>query len=241
MTMQENRPNIVVDENFLMLEKKLRRRYAEKATAYSNAEAIEQERNGAKAYEVALEAYGESKTFGGISMYKSGKSGGVSYMTTEDYISYFERCHDTFGAMSVETVAPAEKKSEDTPRIAVNRKKIEQIAKLNAKAAKKNRPNRTASQKAAGAETLAKSPVQQARIESGKLDSFFEKLADVKGRALASVAAVALCCAVALGGVMAFGPEEGTAEGAHMTNMRSSQPVEQVDEEAHANLLSTLE
>lgn len=235
MTMQENRPNIVVDENFLMLEKKLRRRYAERASVYSNAEAIEQERNGARAYAVAPGAYSDSKTFGGISMYKSGKSGGTSYMTPDDFVAYFDRCRDTFGAMSVETVTPAVKKSEDAPRVCVNRKKVEQIAKLNAKAnAKKKRATPVAS--------ASERPNQNVKIESNKLEAFFEKLSAVKGRALASVAAVALCCSVAVGGVMAFTPEGTADNGAAMSNMRASEPIiEQVDGEAHADLLSTLE
>lgn len=234
MTMQDNRPNIVVDENFLMLEKRLKRRYAERASAYSNAEAIEQERNGARAYAVAPEAYGDSKTLGGISMYKSGKSGGTSYMTTDDFIAYFDRCRDTFGAMNAETVVPAAKKSEDAPRVCVNRKKVEQIAKLNAKAnAKKKRVTPVIK--------TSEKPAENVKIEANKLEAFFEKLSAVKGRAVASVAAFALCCSVAVGGVMAFAPDDTADSGVAMANMRSSQPIEQVDEEAHADLLSTLE
>ena len=243
MAMQENRPNIVVDENFLMLEKRLQRRYAERASLYSNAEAIAQERNGARAYEAAPEAYGDSRTIGGISAYKSGRAGGERYMTPDDFISYFERCHDTFGAVNFENIATAQKKAADLPVVAVNRKKVEQIARLNAKAAKKNRVG-TAPAKAPAVSANVTRPTAQTqtpKIESNKLEGFFEKLATVKGRALASVAAVALCVTVALGGVMAFGPEDKASEGAPMANMRASQTVEQTGEEAHANLLSTLE
>ena len=75
-----------------------------------------------------------------------------------------------------------------------------------------------------------------------KVEAFFEKLSAVKGRAVASVAAIALCCSVAVGGVMAFTPEDPADNGVAMANMRVSEPVvEQYDGEAHADLLSTLE
>ena len=251
MAMQENSPNIVVDENFLMLEKRLRRRHAERAAAYSNADAIEQERNGARAYAIAPEAYSDSKAIGGMSMYKSGNAGGVKYMTTEDYVAYFTQCRDTFGAMNVNNVAPAEKKSADTPRVCVNVKKVEQINRLNAKAnAKKKRVTPAASAKSApvtrSARPAVKSMPEQkpsVKIESGKLDAFFEKLATARGRAVASVAAIVLCCTAALGGVMVFATDDNSAAGGAgpMENMRIVEPVEQSDEEAHANLLSTLE
>ena len=259
MAMQENRPNIVVDENFLMLEKKLRRRYAERASVYSNADAIEQERNGARAYAIAPEAYGDSKAIGGMSMYKSGNAGGVKYMTTEDYVAYFSQCRDTFGAMNVSNVAPAEKKTADTPRVCVNVKKVEQINKLKAKeAAKKKRVAPVASTKSASVTSTKTAPATKisspatpnlpkqkasVKIESGKLDAFFEMLATARGRAVAGVAAIALCCTAALGGVMAFATDDNSSAGGvgPMENMRVVESVEQADEEAHANLLSTLE
>ena len=255
MAMQENRPNIVVDENFLMLEKRLKRRYAERASAYSNADAIQQERNSARAYAIAPEAYGDSKIVGGMSMYNSGNQGGVKYMTTDDYVSYFVRCHDTFGAMNTSNVAPAQKKTDVTPLVCVNSKKIEQIKKINAKAAaanaKKKRVAPVANTKSAQVSKAARpTPVntsevkQKVKIESGKLDAFLGKLSSVRGRAVASVAAIALCCTAALGGVMAFGSSDnGSVSGISpsMENMRAVEPVEQSDEEARANLLSTLE
>ena len=266
MAMQENRPNIVVDENFMMLEKRLRRRYAERASAYSNAEAIEQERNGARAFAIAPEAYGDSKFIGGISSFKNGTEGGTKYMTTDDYVAYFGRCHDTFGAMNFETVAPAQKKTEEAPRVLVNVKKVEQIRKINAREAAKARRRgaKPANARPAGARPAAAQPTAQRvarpassaqisqtqratkpaneniRIESSKLDAFFTKLSTVKGRALASVAAFAICCTFAIGGIVALnnGDEAGTAP---MERMNAAEAVDQVDDEAHANLLSTLE
>ena len=264
MAMQENRPNIVVDENFIMLEKRLRRRYAQRASAYSNADAIEQERNGARAFAIAPEAYGDSKFIGGISMYQSGRSGGTKYMTTDDFVALFNRCHDTFGAMNFETVAPAQKKVEDTPVVIVNRKKVEQIKKIQAKEAAKAR------KKNARAATAAKRPVQQPvqrtaarpttarpattattqratrpaseniRIESSMLDAFFTKLSAVKGRALASVAAFAICCTFAIGGIVALN-SGANEKAAPMERVRASEAIEQVEDEVRTNLLSTLE
>jgi hypothetical protein len=254
MAMQENRPNIVVDENFLMLEKRLKRRYAERASAYSNADAIEQERNSARAYAIAPEAYGDSKIVGGMSMYNSGSQGGVKYMTTDDYVSYFARCHDTFGAMNTSNIAPIQKKTEVAPLVSVNTKKIEQIKKLNAKAAATSaRKKRVAPVKNTKAEQVSgvarPNPVnvaeekQKVNIEGSKLDAFFAKLSSVRGRAIASVAAVAICCTATLGGVMAFGSSDNDSVSASpaMEKIRVVEPVEQSDEDARTNLLSTLE
>lgn len=249
MAMQENRPNIVVDENFIMLEKRLRHRYAQRASAYSNAEAIEQERNGARAFAIAPEAYGDSKFIGGISSFKNGTEGGVKYMTTEDYVAYFGRCHDTFGAMNFETVSPAKKKTEDEPRVLVNRKKVEQIRKIKEKEAAKAKrrsarpaaPQQHPTKQTSTPQRATKPANENIKIESGKLDAFFTKLSTVKGRALASVAAFAICCTFAIGGIVALNsPEEGAGASA-MEVMRASEVVEQSDDEAHASLLSTLE
>lgn len=258
MAMQENRPNIVVDENFMMLEKRLRRRYAERASAYSNADAIEQERNGARAFAIAPEAYGDSKFIGGISSFKNGTEGGTKYMTTEDYVAYFGRCHDTFGAMNFETVTPAQKKTDDTPQVIVNRKKVEQIRKLNEKeAAKARRRNakvattqRTARPASAQrpmnstvtTQRATKPASENIKIESSKLDAFFTKLSTVKGRALASVAAFAICCTVAVGGIVALNSGDETAGAAPaMERMNVSDVVDNSGDEVHTNLLSTLE
>ena len=257
MAMQENRPNIVVDENFMMFEKRIRRKYAEKTSAYSSAETIEQERNEARAFAIAPEAYGDSKFIGGISSFKNGTEGGVKYMTTDDYVAYFGRCHDTFGAMNFETVAPASKKTEDAPRVLVNRKKVEQIKKINQKEAaraKRQAARNMSARNTAARNTTAQRPIntqsvsqratkpanENIRIESSKLDAFFTKLSTVKGRALASVAAFAICCTFAIGGIVALNNGNEDMGAAPMEKMRASEVIEQNDE-AHTNLLSTLE
>lgn len=245
MAVQESRPNIVVDENFIMLEKRLRRRYAQRASAYSNAETIEQEKNGARAFAIAPEAYGDSKFIGGISSFENGKSESGKFMTTDDYVAYFGKCHDTFGAMNFETVAPATKKADDEPRVLVNCKKIEQIKKLgkaeNVRAKKSdgnvstntvNVPNRAVKVK-------QDADMSGVKLDNGKIESFWLKMSKAKGRALASVAAFAICCTVAVGGVFALNSsDDGTVA---MDMMRKSEACEQPEDDAHTNLLSTLE
>jgi len=240
MAVYESTPNIVVDENFLMLEKRLRRKYASKTTAYSNADAIEQERNGARAYAIAPEAYGDSKFIGGISSYKSGASGGVKYMTTDDYVAYFERCHDAFGAMDLNTVAPAAPKTEDEPKVLVNRKKIEQIRKFNE--AQKARLAKTAKNTKVRTQNVGtkKKVSAPAQIESSKLDAFFNKLSRVKGRAIASVAAFAICCTVTISGFVLQSGSGETNEAMPMERLRTVEQVEENDE-GYTSLLSVLE
>ncbi len=238
MATQENRPNIVVDENFLMLEKRLRRRHAEKAGVYSNADAIEQERNGARAFAIAPEAYGDSKFIGGISSFQSGSNSGVKYMTTDDYVAYFGVCHDTFGAMSLETVAPAEKKGDDSPKIVVNRKQVDIIRNSKCETGTQSKKTRS---KRSGNKDAVKPAEQQTKIESGKLDAFFKKLSSIKGRAIASVAAFAICCTVAVGGIIANSPDKAAGS---LDVARSVEPVSEsvMDaDDANGSLLSTLE
>ena len=236
----ENRPNIVVDENFLMLEKRLRRRYAEKAEIYSSADAIEQERNGARAFAIAPQAYGDSKFIGGISSFQSGSNNGVKYMTTDDYVAYFGVCHDTFGAMNLENVAPAEVKKEETPKIIVNQKLVEKIQKSHATSGTRRKKTGVTRPVTKSATTPAE---QKPNVDSGKLDAFFKKLASVKGRVIASVAAFAVCCTVAIGGMVAQDPE-ASANGA-LDVARSVEPASEAvaaaDVEASGSLLSTLE
>lgn len=237
MTVLDNTPNIVVDENFLMLEKRLRRKYAAKANICSNADAIEQEKNAVREYAVACEAYGDSKFIGGASSFETGGSGTAKYMTTDDYVAYFERCRDTFGAMSIDRAAHTSAKNEDGAKILVNRKKIEQIKKLNAPVVKKTKVVKERPQNA-GVKDQAPATAQ---IESSKLDAFFTKLSKIKGRAVASVAAFAICCTVAVGGIVS--QSNGEAEAGQTPSMARLNAVEQVEEnnEGYTSLLSVLE
>ena len=130
MNREVNTPNIVVDDNYRMLVNRLTRRYAERgASVYTDAEAIKQERSDARARAIAPDAYRISKTLGdNPDMYKSGMSKGVKYMTTDDYLVYFSKCHDTFNAVNYYNLhkeAPETEKSEARPRVLVNRKRME--------------------------------------------------------------------------------------------------------------------
>ncbi len=139
MNKEVNTPNIVVDDNYLMLVNRLTRRYAERgASVYTDAEAIEQERSDARARAIAPDAYRISRTMGdNPEMYKSGEEKGKRYMTTDDYLVYFSKCHDTFDAVNYYNLH-AETSAEETaeqgkPRVLVNRKRME-MAKRSAAA-----------------------------------------------------------------------------------------------------------
>ena len=241
MNTQANTPNIVVDENFLMLEKKLKRRYAERAAIYSDADTMEQERRSARAYSIAPSVFGETRVMGGVSNYQSGESGGRKYMTVDDYVSYFEMCHDTFGAMSLENVKAPSKAVVDEPRTYVNTKKIEQIKRINAKAAAKAGKKRVVT-KPAVEKTDVKTEVNRPMaIEENRLNAFFAKLASVRGRAIAGVAGVAVCFSLIIGSVFAFAeaPDDGVAPA--MERMSGAEAVVEAENDTNLKLLSTLE
>ena len=240
MNMQVNTPNIVVDENFLMLEKKLRRRYAERASIYSDADSMEQERRSARAYSIAPSVFGESRVMGGAANYQNGDSNGKKYMTVDDYVSYFEMCHDTFGAMTLENVKTPAKTTAEEPRMYVNNKKIEEIKKINARAAAKANRKKTVVNSAPKANVKAEVS-RSDEIEESKLNVFFAKLASVRGRAVAGVAGVAVCFSLIIGSVFAFAetPENGTAPA--MERMSSVDAVVEIEDNTELKLLSTLE
>ncbi len=129
MSKEINTPNIVVDDNYLMLVNRLTRRYAERGVSvYTDAEVIAQERSDARARAIAPDAYRISKTLGdNPEMYKSSDAVGNRYMTTDDYLVYFSKCHDTFDAVNYYNLHQgAEDKPEDSkPRVLVNRRRIE--------------------------------------------------------------------------------------------------------------------
>lgn len=135
MNREVNTPNIVVDDNYKMLVNRLTRRYAERgASVYTDAEAIKQERSDARARAIAPDAYRISKTLGdNPEMYKSGENRGVRYMTTDDYLVYFSKCHDTFDAVNYydlhRNTYKADESGSDKPRVLINRKRIEYAKK----------------------------------------------------------------------------------------------------------------
>lgn len=165
MNREVNTPNIVVDDNYRMLVKRLTRRYAERgASVYTDADAIEQERSDARARAIAPDAYRISRAMGdNPEMYKSGDASGSRYMTTDDYLVYFSKCHDTFDAVNyynLHAEAPVVEELETIkPRVLVNRKRLEMAQKsaaVGAASARKRRPASRAEQQETGFSLLGK-------------------------------------------------------------------------------------
>ena len=122
------------------------------------------------------------------------------------------------------------------------RKKNAKAAAMSARKAGQQPAQRTAARPAATAtsQRTTKPASENIRIESSMLDAFFTKLSAVKGRALASVAAFAICCTFAIGGIVALnsGAENDSAP---MERVRASEVVDQVEDDVRTNLLSTFE
>ena len=194
MNREVNTPNIVVDDNYRMLVKRLTRRYAGRsATVYTDAEAIEQERSNARARAIAPEAYRMSSVLGDSpEMYKSDSASGGRYMTTDDYLVYFSKCHDTFDAVnycSVHAQAPETEVDDEKPRVIVNRKRME-LTK-NGK--------------------TAEAPLARQSEEGSKKKERLGGIAGfgyARGRAATAFAAVAASVAIVIGSAFAIAPSE---------------------------------
>ena len=191
-----NTPNIVVDDNYRMLVNRLTRRYAERgASVYTDAEAIEQERSDARARAIAPDAYRISRTLGdNAEMYKSENGQGARYMTTDDYLVYFSKCHDAFDAVNyynLHSEASVEDATEEKPRVLVNRKRLEE-AKRSVTAPAKPAPRRKKT-----AEVL-EFPAEQ--------ETFSSRMSVIRRRATAVLAAMSASLAILIGGVVAFAP-----------------------------------
>ena len=198
MTMEvRNIPNIVVDDNYKMLVNRLTRRYAERgASVYTDADAIEQERSDARARAIAPDAYRISRALGdNAEMYKREGGNGARYMTTDDYLVYFSKCHDTFDAVNYYNLhhdAPENNADADAkPRVLINRKRLE-AAKRDAIAPAKPMPHRKKN-----AEVL-EFPAEK--------ESFSSRMRVIRRRATAVLAAMSASLAILIGGVVAFAP-----------------------------------
>ena len=191
----KNTPNIVVDDNYRMLVNRLTRRYAERgASVYMDAEAIAQERSDARARAIAPDAYRISRTLGdNAEMYKSENAQGVRYMTTDDYLVYFSKCHDAFDAVNYYNLhrePPADGTVEDAkPRVLVNRKRLE--------AAKRN-VNAPAMHKRKKPAAVIEFPAEKEALTS-RMSTFRRKATTV-------LAAMSASLALLIGGVVAFAP-----------------------------------
>ena len=193
MNREVNTPNIVMDDNYRMLVKRLTRRYAERgASVYTDAEAIEQERSDARARAIAPDAYRISGTLGdNPEMYKSGNASGSRYMTTDDYLVYFSKCHDTFDAVNYYNLhadAAVEDKPEEKPRVLVNRKRLDMVKNGSPAKSVRSRARKVASEQPEERKTAA--------IHFGL----------TRRKGFAALAAAAASVAILVGGVFAVVP-----------------------------------
>ena len=190
----ENRPNIVADENYRMFVKEMQRRYAERgAYVYRDNEAIEQERKDAHARAMAPDAYRISSASGDAA---SGYRGGSQYMTTEDYLAYFNKCHDTFDAVNYYTLHKTQQ-NEVEDKVLVNRRMVEKVS------AERRAPM------ARRAPVAKKSAFEQLKenVVYG-ISEFFSEMNGARKRAMTGMAAAALSLVFVIGGVSAFvGPD----------------------------------
>lgn len=181
--LKENRPNIVVDDNYKMFVKEMQRRYAERgAFVYTDNEAIEQERKAARARAMAPDAYRISSAAGDeVKKYRSGEK----YMTTDDYLQYFGKCHDTFDAVNYYTLHKKQEENDtEEAKILVNRRMVEKL----------RAPKR------------AHRPMPIANRESfaERLSEFFTQMSAARRRAMAGMAAAALSLVFVIGGMSVF-------------------------------------
>ncbi len=194
----ENRPNIVVDENYRMFVKEMQRRYAERgAYVYQDNEAIEQERKDAHARAMAPDAYRISSASGDAA---SGYRRGEKYMTTEDYLAYFNKCHDTFDAVNYYTLHKTQQ-NEAPDKVLVNRRMVDKISAASKASAERRIP------------TVQKSAFAQFKDNViGGVCEFFSEMNGARKRAMTGMAAAALSLVFVIGGVSAFVGPDAEAE-----------------------------
>ena len=214
--LKENRPNIVVDDNYKMFVKEMQRRYAERgAFVYTDDEAIEQERKAARARAMAPDAYRISSVAGdAVKEYRSGET----YMTTDDYLQYFSKCHDTFDAVNYYTLHKKQEENEaEEAKILVNRRMVERI----------RAPKR------------AKRPMPLVERESfaERVSEFFTQMSAARKRAMTGMAAAALSLVFVIGGMSAFAsPEEPQAK--YASREAEPQAIDVVEAQENENLLN---
>ena len=192
MAMEVNRPNVVMDDNYKMFVKALARRYAERgASVYTNADAIEQERKNTRTRAMAPDAYRLSKEGPtAADLYKNGTDGETKYMTTDDYLAYFSKCHDTFDAVNYYALHKEVKKEEAEPSVIVNQRRLAEIRKMKEK----------------------KKSVRYVRVSeetlSDKIAEFFTAMGATRRRVMAGMSAVAVSMMLFAGGLFLFTPDE---------------------------------
>lgn len=214
--LKENRPNIVVDDNYKMFVKEMQRRYAERgAFVYTDDEAIEQERRAARARAMAPDAYRISSVAGdAVKEYRSGEK----YMTTDDYLQYFSKCHDTFDAVNYYTLHKKQEETEaEEAKVLVNRRMVERI----------RAPKR------------AKRPMPVIERESfaDRLSEFFTQMSAARKRAMTGMAAAALSLVFVIGGMTAFA-DPSEPQTAYASRDDEPQVIDMVEAQENENLMN---
>ena len=200
MAMEVNTPNVVMDDNYKMFVKALARRYAERgASVYTNAEAIEQDRKSVRTRAMAPDAYRLSKEGQATAdLYKNGVDGDNKYMTTEDYLRYFGKCHDTFEAVTYYNRHVETEEVQSEAKVIVNQKRIEEIRRMQDKKVRR------------------RVRVQRESF-SDKMAEFFASMGAARRRAMAGMSAVAVCMMLFAGGLFLFSPDAPEASYASET------------------------
>ncbi|MBO4979570.1 MAG: hypothetical protein J6D16_04105 [Clostridia bacterium] len=211
--LKENRPNIVVDDNYKMFVKAMQRRYEERgAFVYTDNEAIEQERKDARARAMAPDAYRISSVAGdAVQEYRSGEK----FMTTDDYLQYFSKCHDTFDAVNYYTLHKKQESEGVEEKILVNRKMVERVR------APKRAPVRR--------------PEVRKESFTERLSEFLSEMSAARKRAMTGMAAAALSLVFVIGGVSAFGNPEPEAK--YASREAEPQVIDVVEAQENENLL----
>lgn len=200
MAMEINTPNVVMDDNYKMFVKALARRYAERgASVYMSAEAIEQDRKSVRTRAMAPDAYRLSKEGQATAdLYKNGVDGDNKYMTTEDYLRYFGKCHDTFEAVTYYNRHVETEQAQSEAKVIVNQKRIEEIRRMQDKKVRR------------------RVHVQRESF-SDKMAEFFASMGAARRRAMAGMSAVAVCMMLFAGGLFIFSPDAPEASYASET------------------------
>lgn len=200
MAMEINTPNVVMDDNYKMFVKALARRYAERgASVYMSAEAIEQDRKSVRTRAMAPDAYRLSKEGQATAdLYKNGVDGDNKYMTTEDYLRYFGKCHDTFEAVTYYNRHVETEQVQSEAKVIVNQKRIEEIRRMQDKKVRR------------------RVHVQRESF-SDKMAEFFASMGAARRRAMAGMSAVAVCMMLFAGGLFIFSPDAPEASYASET------------------------
>lgn len=198
-------PNVVVDENFIMFAKALKRRYAERGEIFTDSVAMEQECKDARTRAIAPEAY-RKMTAINVAEYRS--ENGSKCMTTEDYLRYFEECKDTFDAVNYYDLHKEIRVGEDKPRVLVNNKNIARAMR---------------------AKNCASAPARKREVPESAFASLFASVSQFKKRVAAGVAVAAVSLMCVAGGTALFADGSADISNANYVEEQHSRAVNLAD------------